>query len=243
MRSSPRQEEEADGASSLDLKRYFDTYIATLRRIDHAAVGRMAHLVFAAWRGRHTVFVCGNGGNAANAAHLATDLVKLTAPPQGPRLRAISLGESLSGLTAVANDLAFDQVFSEQLRAFLSPNDLVIGLSTSGSSPNVLRAIEYANQAGAVTLGITGLGGHKLASCARYPLVVDSSSVQQIEDATMVVGHLVCLAVRDLILACGADRRGVMPRVPAPNTSARWLPVSTAVSAAQDPTAWPPADR
>lgn len=193
----------------LDLNAYCDNFVAVVRRLDEAAVKRMANLVYAAWRGRHTVFICGNGGNFANAAHFAADLVKLTAPPVGPRLRAVALGESLSGLTAVANDIAYDQVFAEQLRAFLSPNDLVIGLSTSGSSPNVLRAIEYANESGAVTFGITGLGGRKLQAAARYPLVVGSTSVQQIEDATMLVGHMVCLLVRDMVLASADTRRAV----------------------------------
>lgn len=193
----------------LDLRQYLDSYIAVLRRVDHASVRRMAQLVFAAWQGRRTVFLCGNGGNSANAAHIATDLVKLTAPRRGPRLRALALGESLSGLSAVANDISYDEVFAEQLRSFLSPGDLVIGLSTSGSSPNVLRAVEYANLTGAVTVGITGLRGEKLQACAQHPIVVASTSVQQIEDATMLVGHLVCLMVRDLVLAAVEDRRMV----------------------------------
>jgi D-sedoheptulose 7-phosphate isomerase len=155
------------------------------------------------------VFLCGNGGNSTNAAHVAADLVKLTAPPRGHRLRAVALGESLSGLTAAANDISYEEIFAEQLRTFLSPHDLVIGLSTSGSSPNVLRAIEYGNQAGAVTVGVAGLGGQKLHSSARYPLVVGSSSVQQIEDATMLIGHLVCLLVRDLVLAYVEARAAV----------------------------------
>lgn len=189
----------------LDLPGYVDGYVAALRRLDLAAISRLAQLVFAAWRGRHTVFVCGNGGSAANAAHIATDLAKLTAPRRGPRLRAVALGESLSGLSAVANDESYDQVFAEQLRTFLSPNDLVIGLSTSGSSPNVLRAVEYANTAGAVTIGVTGLGGGTLRSRVHHPIVVASRSVQHIEDATMVIGHVLCLLVRDLVLAVGGD--------------------------------------
>ena len=181
--------------------RYLESYVSVIQQLDHVGVECLAQAVFSAWRENHTVFVCGNGGNAANAAHIAADLVKLTAPPRGPRLRAVALGETLAGLTAIANDIAYEEIFAEQLRAFLSPHDLVIGLSTSGSSPNVLRALEYANESGAVTLGITGLGGHKLRSCARFPVVVASSSVQQIEDATMLIGHLVCLMVRDRVLA------------------------------------------
>lgn len=199
----------------LELRGYLDSYIVALRRLDLAGVTRLAQLLFAAWRGRHTVFLCGNGGSAANAAHMATDLTKLAAPPSGPRLRAVALGESVSSLSAVANDLAFEQVFAEQLRAFLSPNDLVIGLSTSGSSPNVLRAVEYANEAGGVTIGITGLRGQPLRSRVHHPLVVSSESVQSIEDATMVVGHMACLLARDLILASTGNARGLLRSGPA----------------------------
>jgi DNA-binding MurR/RpiR family transcriptional regulator len=82
---------------------------------------------------------------------------------------------------------------------FVDPQDVVIGFSTSGSSPNVIRAIEYANSVGAMTIGITGRRGQQLGALAHRTLVVDSTSVQQIEDATMVVGHLVCLRVKELI--------------------------------------------
>ena len=191
-------------SGAFDLPRYFDSYLSVLGRIDHRSVERVAYSVFAAWRAGRTVFICGNGGNAANSIHIAADLVKLTAPPHGRRLKAVALGETLAGLTAVANDIAYEQVFAEQLRAFLSPHDVVIGLSTSGSSPNVLRAVEYANEAGAMTIGITGLGGQRLKTVSQYPVVVASSSVQQIEDATMVIGHLVCLIVRELVLASSA---------------------------------------
>lgn len=225
----------------LELGGYLDAYIATLRRLDQAGVKRMAQLVYAAWVGRHTVFLCGNGGNAANASHFATDLVKLTAPPRGPRLRAIALGESLSGLTAVGNDIAFEEIFAEQLRTFLSPNDIVIGLSTSGSSPNVLRAIEYANKAGAVTLGITGLGGQKLQSSVRYPLVVGSSSVQQIEDGTMVIGHLVCLIVRDLVRASTDGRLEKAPPAGTAGASETWAATLPDATALWNPQDWPPA--
>jgi len=219
-------------ASSFDLATYFATYTSVLQRIDHRAVEGMAEAVFDAWRGKRTVYLCGNGGNAANSMHIAADLVKLTAPAHGRRLRAVALGETLAGLTAVANDIDYEQVYAEQLRAFLSRHDVVIGLSTSGSSPNVLRAIEYANEAGAVTIGITGLGGHKLRASVRFPIVVTSSSVQQIEDATMVIGHLVCLIVRDRVLASVGDTRSMDTSGAGVNVS---MPLATAADRAPSP--------
>jgi D-sedoheptulose 7-phosphate isomerase len=138
--------------------------------------------------------------------------MKLTAPAAGPRLRAVALGESLPGLTAAANDLACQDVYAEQLKAFLEPGDVVIGLSTSGSSPNVLRALELASEVGAITAGVTSTSGAALRARAQHVVLVQSDSVQHIEDATMVAGHLLCLIVRDLIarqvagVSAGADR-------------------------------------
>lgn len=177
-------------------EQYIDEYVRVLRRLDSAMIERMAELLVGAWRTRTTVFLCGNGGSAASASHLATDLSKLTAPTHGPRLRAMALNESTSSISAIGNDIAYEDIFAEQLRTFGNRNDIVIGLSTSGSSPNVLRAVEYANSIGAVTLGITGQQGAKLQQVARHTLIVDSTSVQHVEDATMVAGHMLCLRVR-----------------------------------------------
>ncbi|MEZ5317444.1 MAG: SIS domain-containing protein [Vicinamibacterales bacterium] len=179
-----------------DVNGYLGTYLSVLDGLDRAAVDTLADLVFTTWRSARTVFLCGNGGSAATATHVSADLVKLTTPEGTRRLRAVALGEGLPGFSAAANDIGYDQVFAEQLDAFLRPGDLVVGLSTSGASPNVLRAIEFARGAGATTAGITGLHGRLLHDAVHHCLVVPSASVQQVEDATMVVGHLLCLAVR-----------------------------------------------
>lgn len=202
-----------EGAETmLDIRQYVDTYTGVLRALDLAAIEGLAGVIANAWRNRRTVYLCGNGGSAANAAHIAADLMKLTAPATGPRLRAVALGESLPGLTAAANDLAYQDIYAEQLKAFLEPGDIVVGLSTSGSSPNVLRALELASQMGAITAGVTSTNGAALRARAQHVVLVASDSVQHIEDATMVTGHLLCLLVRDLIaqqmagVASGSDR-------------------------------------
>jgi D-sedoheptulose 7-phosphate isomerase len=192
------------GEIMLDMQNYLDEYLNVLRAIDPVSVEGMAEVVFQAWREGRTVFCCGNGGSASSASHFATDLTKLTAPARGRRIKAMALTESASTISAVGNDIAYQEIFVEQLRAFLEPGDVVIGFSTSGSSPNVLRAIEYASQEGAITLGVTGSGGNQLGSIAYQTLYVSSTSVQHVEDATMVVGHLVCLRVKDLIAAATA---------------------------------------
>jgi D-sedoheptulose 7-phosphate isomerase len=178
-----------------DSQTYMRTYVQVLNFLDVAMIERMSDILVEAWRCRRTVYVCGNGGSAASASHFAADLTKLTAPPHGRRLRAVSLTESLSAISAIGNDLAYDEIFAEQLRASLDSGDVVLGFSTSGSSRNVLRALEYANDAGGITLGVTGQNGHALQKLAHQTLVVPSSSVQHIEDATMVAAHLLCLRV------------------------------------------------
>jgi D-sedoheptulose 7-phosphate isomerase len=180
-----------------DSRHYLDEFLRSVRRIDLDAVARLSSAVYDAWLRGGTVFCCGNGGSAASASHLVTDLSKLTISPRhARRVRAMALTESVSALTAIGNDIASEEVFAEQLRTFLRAGDVVLGLSTSGSSSNVLRAIEYANGAGAITLGITGRGGSKLAALAHETLMIDSTSVQHVEDATMVAGHLICLQVK-----------------------------------------------
>lgn len=179
-----------------DTQQYVQGYMRVLEWLDTDVIDRMTEVLVEAWRTRRSVFICGNGGSAASACHFAADLTKLTAPPRGPRLKAVSLAESLSAISAIGNDLAYDEIFAEQLRASLEEGDVVIGLSTSGSSPNVLRAIEYANEAGGITLGITGKRGQLLQSRCQITLAVASDSVQHIEDATMVAAHLLCLKTK-----------------------------------------------
>ncbi len=181
------------------VSRYLDDYARVLGGLDETAVERMAHRLRDAWKANRTVFCCGNGGSAASASHFMMDLTKLSSPANGRRIRALALTENVAALSAISNDIAYREIFVEQLRPFLAPDDVVIGLSTSGSSPNVIRAMEFANESGAVTLGVTGLQGSTLRALARHTLVVNSASVQQIEDATMVAGHLLCLRVRELI--------------------------------------------
>ena len=182
-----------------NLQQYLTDYVRVLRHLDAVSIERVAEVLVGAWSAGRTVFLCGNGGSAASACHIAADLTKLTAPPHGARLRAVALTDSMSAISAIANDLAYEEVFAEQLRSFAQRHDVVIGLSTSGSSPNVLRAVDYANSIGAVTVGITGAGGKKLLETAHHAIVVDSTSVQQVEDATMVAGHVLCLRVKEAI--------------------------------------------
>jgi D-sedoheptulose 7-phosphate isomerase len=190
---------ELSSPAVFNVRGYVQDYLEVLRQLDVTMVEKMARIILEAWRANRTVFCCGNGGSASSSSHFIMDLTKLTAPTRGHRLRAMALNENCAAISAISNDIAYEEIFVEQLRPFLSPGDVLIGFSTSGSSPNVIRAMQYGNAAGAVTIGITGSRGLKLKTLAQHTLMVQSTSVQQVEDATMVVGHLLCLRVKELI--------------------------------------------
>lgn len=141
--------------------------------------------------GKH-IFVCGNGGSASTASHLATDLLKGSSYGRLARFRIQALAEAVGVITAYSNDVSYDCIFAEQLKNFAEPGDLVVGISGSGNSPNVLRAIEYANSAGCRTLALTGRDGGKLGPLAQLNIQVREPHMGRIEDAHMVVCHMIC---------------------------------------------------
>jgi D-sedoheptulose 7-phosphate isomerase len=185
---------------------YIREYVHVLRHLDLDRMGAVADALHLAYRSGRTIFAFGNGGSAANASHFAADLAKLVSPGTGRRLKAVALNEGVSAITAIANDGAYDQIFEEQLRTFMQPGDVLVGLSTSGASRNVLRAIEFGRRCGAVTVGITGSDGTPLADRVHHALRIPSASVQQVEDATMVVAHVLCLELRQRCTAGTVDR-------------------------------------
>ena len=179
-------------------EQYIDELVVALLDLDTQVLERVSWLLAKAYLAGQTVLVCGNGGSAATASHLATDLTKLTTPAGAlRRLKCMALTESASTVTAIGNDLFYEDIFVEQLRSWMSPGDVVIGISTSGSSKNVLKAIDYANENGAFTVGITGRGGAELQRLARETLVIGSTNVQRIEDLSMVAAHLLVLLTKD----------------------------------------------
>ncbi len=144
-----------------------------------------------------TVFICGNGGSWATAAHMVCDFNKNTRMPENKRMRVIGLGDNIPSLTAYANDEGYDRVFSEPLFNLFKPNDILIAFSGSGNSPNVLRAVEVANQLDGITIGLTGFKGGKLIKSVDHCLVIHSDSMEMIEDFHMIVDHLLTICLRN----------------------------------------------
>lgn len=161
-------------------------------------IAEMVDLILTAYRNGGKVILCGNGGSAADAQHLAAELVgrfKL----ERRALPAIALNTNTSILTALANDYGYETVFSRQVEALANKNDIVIGLSTSGNSPNVIKAIEAAKTRGAKTIGLTGGNGGKLAEVADLNITVPSDNTPRIQEAHITIGHIVCeLVEREL---------------------------------------------
>ena len=140
--------------------------------------------------GRH-IFVCGNGGSASTASHFACDIVKGASFNRALRFRIMALTDQLPTLTAYANDVSYDAVFVEQLKNFAERGDLFMGISGSGNSPNVLRAVEYANSIGCRTIGLTGRDGGKLGPLAQLNIQASVPHMGRIEDAHMIVCHMI----------------------------------------------------
>jgi D-sedoheptulose 7-phosphate isomerase len=133
----------------------------------------------------------GNGGSGSTASHVACDLNKGVSYGRQKRFRVISLNDNLPTLTAYANDVSYEDVFVEQLRNFLCPGDLVVGISGSGNSPNVLNAIAFANSLGAHTVGLCGFNGGKLAPMVKTPIIAPVHDMQKAEDVHLILLHAV----------------------------------------------------
>jgi D-sedoheptulose 7-phosphate isomerase len=168
---------------SLDVKRIFiEKHIDDIIKV----VDKMADGI----RAGNKVLIFGNGGSAADAQHLAAEFVnqfKIERPP----LAAIALTTDSSILTSIGNDYQFDDIFSKQIQALGKPDDIAWGISTSGNSKNVLRAIETANKLGLFSVGFTGRGG-KLAQCAKIVFPAPSDDTARIQEAHITLGHIIC---------------------------------------------------
>lgn len=175
-----------------------ETAIHNLSREDiEAVVEALLHNL----RSGKRVFIIGNGGSAATASHMMNDLNKFTMVKGQPRFQALALTDNVPLLTAWANDASYDDVFVEPLRNFLQPGDMLIAISTSGESPNVVKAVQYASTQGAVTVAFTGDRGGQLAALARLVVRIPASHIGQQEDGAMILNHAIVHALKHRLLA------------------------------------------
>ena len=183
--------------------RFADQYAPRIE----AVAGRMADVLR---RGGKLLFF-GNGGSAADAQHLSAEFVNRFLRDRGP-LAAMALTTDTSALTSIGNDLGFDQVFARQVEALAHPGDLVVAISTSGNSPNVLRGVEAARRLGCGTVGLTGGSGGLLAGAVDEAFVVPSTETPRIQETHITLGHALCALVDEILLSAedpaGARRDG-----------------------------------
>lgn len=159
---------------------------------------RLAKMLAACLQNGGKILLCGNGGSAADAQHLAAEFVNRFLVDRRP-LPAVALTTDTSILTAVGNDFGFDLVFAKQIQALARPGDVLLALSTSGNSPNVLAALDAARKAGATTIGMTGEGGGAMAGACDHLLAVPSAFTPVVQEVHIAAGHLLCLLTDDFL--------------------------------------------
>jgi len=190
----------------------FAQYIGEIKdilgRLPLDSLQRICDVLYEAYERDRTIFIFGNGGSAALASHMVCDLGKGTqCPPPGSlemtgirRLKAIALTDNVPMITAWANDSSYDDIFAAQMENFVEPGDVAFGISGSGNSPNVLKALQLAREKGAITVGLTGFQGGKMKDLLDYGIIVPSNSMQQIEDLHLVLAHMIFLNLKQRIL-------------------------------------------
>ncbi|HAH86503.1 MAG: SIS domain-containing protein [Armatimonadota bacterium] len=157
----------------------------------------VADILVDAYKSDAQVFIMGNGGSASTASHMACDLQKTIGLHGNRKFRVMALTDSSPLMTAWANDFDYSDIFSRQLEAWVGPGDVVIAISGSGNSKNVLKAVDYANKSGATSIGMSGFRGGQLVGICHYNIVVPSNDMQHIEDLHMVFAHLLFRYILD----------------------------------------------
>jgi D-sedoheptulose 7-phosphate isomerase len=172
-------------------QRYQGELMRALEALDLEKVSQTIEILAAARNQGRRIFVCGNGGSASTASHFATDLVKGASFGRPTRFRVMALTDSLPTITAYSNDVSYECVFVEQMKNFAEPGDILIAISSSGNSPNVLRAVEYGNSLGCRTIALTGRDGGKLGPLAQLNIQVSHPHTGRIEDLHVIVLHMI----------------------------------------------------
>ena len=187
--------EQFEGAADPETyAREYGRYMAKMvSALDSETVAKVVELVESAATNDATVFVMGNGGSAAVGGHWVNDLGPNSVAKGQPGFRIISLTDNAGSVTAIGNDTSFEEIFAIQLKSFMRPGDVVLALSVSGASPNIVRGVEYANEHGAVTVGCCGMDGGRLKDICQHVIHVPSSRDEYgpVEDAFSVVMHMV----------------------------------------------------
>jgi D-sedoheptulose 7-phosphate isomerase len=190
----------------LNMSKYIDDYFNKLRigleRLNKEKINKIVELLLKAWKEEKQIFILGNGGSASTASHFACDLGKGTldkAYDNKRRFKVISLTDNVATLTAYANDLSFNEIFSQQLRNLVNKADIVIIITGSGNSGNIIKAVEVAKLNGAITIGFLGFDGGKVKELLDYCIIFNDDHYGRIEDSHLIMEHLICSMIRNKI--------------------------------------------
>jgi D-sedoheptulose 7-phosphate isomerase len=170
-----------------------------LREISQSQVQEIVALLEDAYRQGHRIFIMGNGGSAATASHFALDLAKNTIMAGAPRVKAISLTDHVPLITAWSNDTAYEHIFAEQLATMIEAGDVVIGISTSGNSANVINALQLAKKSCAFTVGLLGAKGGQIKNVVDAYILAPGQNIEQEEDAHLILAHIITRHMREVV--------------------------------------------
>jgi D-sedoheptulose 7-phosphate isomerase len=185
--------------SNASINSYLTELEQMLRDVSQAHLQDILSLLEETYRNGHRIFIMGNGGSAATASHFALDLAKNTIMQGAPRLKAISLTDHVPLITAWSNDTAYEHIFEEQLANMIEPGDLVIGISTSGNSPNVINALNLAKKSCATTVGLLGAEGGLIKNIVDSYVLAPGQNIEQEEDAHMILTHIITRHMREVV--------------------------------------------
>lgn len=186
----------------------------TMGRLPRELIAQVIEILHDARMSGRQIFIMGNGGSASTATHFVCDLAKNTRRSGQPHFRVIGLTDNMAIFSAYANDEGYDQVFSQQMANLINPTDIVIGISASGNSPNVLNGIEEAKKHNATTIAFTGFTGGKLGPMADINIHVDSNIIEHVEDIHLMLEHMIVKALKDRYYS-EADYAKVVQKQPA----------------------------
>ena len=191
----------------MDVRVYFSTMQELLNKVPFAAVDQVVEALISVNRSGNTVYICGNGGSASTATHFGCDLSKRPIVAGQPRYRVVPLTDNNALMTAISNDIGYDVVFSEQLIPLVRKGDILIGISGSGNSKNVIKAVEVAKAAGAITIGFSGYDGGKLAPAVDISVHIPSFNMAMVEDVHLMLEHAIC----ERLLAVNQEAAATLP--------------------------------
>ncbi len=181
------------------IQNYISVLQLTMNQLSQQAIAATIDALQQAREKGSQVFILGNGGSASTASHFVCDLSKNTRQEGLPHFRVIGLADNMALFSAYANDEGYENVFSEQLASLIRPGDIVIAISASGNSKNVIKAVEAAHQHQATVIGLTGFDGGRLRQLANINIHVNSNIIEHVEDIHLMLEHLIVKTIKDQI--------------------------------------------